>query len=109
MKRATTLILELAGGKVAKGILDVFPQKETPKRVTLRCSRVAQILGISVSVASIARILTKLGFEIAERSDDIFTVIIPSFRPDVEREIDLIEEIGRIHGFEHIPTQLPTG
>ena len=109
VKRATMLILELAGGKVAKGILDVFPQKETPKRVTLRCSRVAQILGISVSVASIARILTKLGFEIAERSDDIFTVIIPSFRPDVEREIDLIEEIGRIHGFEHIPTQLPTG
>ncbi len=109
VKRATMLILELAGGKAAKGILDVFPQKETPKRVTLRCSRVAQILGMSVSAASIARILAKLGFEIAERSDDIFTVIIPSFRPDVEREIDLIEEIGRIHGFEHIPTQLPTG
>ena len=109
VKRATKLILELAGGKAAQGISDIFPQKETLKHVMLRCSRVAQILGMPVASASIARILTKLGFEIAERSDDIFTVIIPSFRPDVEREIDLIEEIGRIHGFEHIPTQLPTG
>ena len=109
VKRATQLIVQLAGGKVAQGIIDIFPRTETLRRISLRFSRMAAILGVSIEPAIACRILSSLGFQIIEQTAEGMTVDIPSFRPDVEREIDLIEEIGRIHGFEAIPTTLPSG
>ncbi len=109
VKRATQLILQLAGGKVAQGILDIFPHQETLRRVSLRFSRMTDILGVFIEPTIAHRILSSLDFQIVERSGEGMTVDVPSFRPDVEREIDLIEEIGRIHGFETIPTTLPSG
>ncbi len=109
LRRATQLILQLAGGKAAQGILDVFPRQETLRRVALRFSRMTDILGVSIDSAIARRILFSFGFQIVELSAEGLTVDVPSFRPDVEREIDLIEEVGRIHGFEAIPTTLPSG
>lgn len=111
LKRATKLIAELGDGTIATGILDEFPYAYAPITLTLRPQRVTQILGIDVPSEKIQAILTHLGFRVTDGDDEEtpFTVEVPSYRPDVEREIDLIEEIGRIYGYDNIPTTLPSG
>lgn len=109
LRRATGLIAELAGGTIAKGIIDVFPFTHTPGQVSLRFSRVQDILGVSIESETIGNILSTLGFRILQESAQELQVEIPSHRPDVEREIDLIEEVGRIYGYDNIPTVLPSG
>ena len=107
LNRATQLISELAGGKVAQGIIDVYPQPEEKRILTLRTSRVAQLLGIRLRQKSIAKIFDKLGCETKSESSEILHVTIPTFRRDLEREIDLIEEIARINGYDKVPFTSP--
>jgi phenylalanyl-tRNA synthetase beta chain len=114
LKRATKLIAELAGGKVAKGIIDVFPHTDTSTTIPFRPERVRQILGVDVAPEKSCEILSRLGFTVTaqtqtDSSQQHFQVEAPSYRPDVTREIDLIEEIGRIYGYDNIPTRLPSG
>jgi phenylalanyl-tRNA synthetase beta chain len=110
LKRATKLIAELGGGTVASSIIDEFPYAYTPNTVTLRPERVADILGIPVSAEKIRSILSHLGFTVtSKQADSQIAIEVPSYRPDVEREIDIIEEIGRIYGYDNIPTTLPSG
>jgi phenylalanyl-tRNA synthetase beta chain len=114
LRRATKLMAELTGGTVARGILDVFPRPYTPLKVPLRTQRVQTILGIAVNPAEMTTILSSLGFGIAKRSgqaasQDLFEVEVPAYRPDVTREIDLIEEVARMYGYDNIPTRLPSG
>ena len=103
--RAAQLIAELAGGEIAAGILDVYPGKREPVQVKLRPERANFILGTQISSDEMIEILTRLGFDVSPT----FEVTVPTFRPDVSREIDLIEEIARVHGYENIPTMMPTG
>jgi phenylalanyl-tRNA synthetase beta chain len=98
--RAAALIAELTSGNVLQGTVDIYPHQIKPKKVPLRCSRVNLVLGTELSSAAIIRILAKL--EIKTKGQ---TAVIPTFRPDLEREIDLIEEIARIYGFDNIPTR----
>ncbi|MDI3473024.1 MAG: phenylalanyl-tRNA synthetase beta chain [Thermotogaceae bacterium] len=108
IKRVVSLIVKLAGGKVAKGIYDTYPKRINPKEVILRKQRVDSILGTPVEKGQIVKILQGLGFEVKESSDkSTLKVVVPTYRPDVEREIDLIEEIGRINGYSSIPSALP--
>lgn len=116
LRRATKLIADLAHGTVTQGILDVFPHPLPPTQITLRPQRVHAILGVEVPGEKISSILAGLGFAVepiqsadVPESSSSLMVRVPSYRPDVEREIDLIEEIGRIYGFEKIPTTLPSG
>lgn len=103
-ERAAHLMSELSGGEVAKGFIDVYPNKIEKKFADLRFSRLEKILGYIIERESVYDILSKLGFEINYQSDEKLTCVIPTFRPDIEREIDLIEEIARINGYENIPT-----
>ncbi|HCY77306.1 MAG TPA: phenylalanine--tRNA ligase subunit beta [Ignavibacteriales bacterium] len=103
-ERCAQLISELADGKVAKGIIDVYPKVINPKEIELRFSRTTQILGYEVIPEKIKNILSRLGLAIKVLEDDKLLVSIPTFRPDIEREIDLIEEIARINGYDNIPT-----
>ena len=103
-RRTAQLMAELADGKIAAGEIDAYPNKIENKNVTLRFSRVERILGYKIPDETVKRILQDLGFEITAESTESISVIVPTFRPDVEREIDLIEEVGRIHGYEEIPT-----
>lgn len=105
INRAAQLIAELAGGEVAAGIVDVYPRRQEPVRVKLRPERVNFVLGTEIAPGEMIEILTRLGFDVSPT----FEVTVPTFRPDVSREIDLIEEIARLRGYDNIPTTMPTG
>lgn len=100
--RAAALIAELAGGKVLEGVVDNYPNPPAPRVVPLRWSRVSRVLGVEVPETEGRKILASLGFE---SESDAYR--IPSWRVDVAREEDLIEEVARIRGYETIPAALP--
>jgi phenylalanyl-tRNA synthetase beta chain len=101
--RAAQLIAELAEGTVAKGAIDIYPVKIDNIKVTLRISRIEKVLGYQVPENDIIRILLKLGFKIQNNNHSELDILVPPFRPDIEREIDVIEEIARIYGYDKIP------
>ena len=102
--RCAQLVAELTGGKIANGIIDVYPDVIYPKEIELRFSRTTKILGYEVPSDKIKNILSRLGLALKVLDEDKLLVSVPTFRPDIEREIDLIEEIARIHGYDNIPT-----
>jgi phenylalanyl-tRNA synthetase beta chain len=102
-RRCAALILELAGGTLHPGVIDVgAPPPERPK-ITLRLDQIPRVLGISIDRDEVERILRALGLEPLDASNNALIYRPPSWRADLEREIDLIEEVARIHGYEHIP------
>ncbi len=103
-KRTAQLITKAAGGKVAKGVVDAYPKKPKPKKVTLRLSRLSKLLGIDVPPAETVRILSRLNFQPDHKNDSV-VCSVPSWRSDVYREADLIEEVARVHGYNKIPTE----
>lgn len=104
--RAALLIKELAGGEICSGRVDIYPEAGKPLNVSLRVSRVNQILGASFSAEQVQDLLSRLGMDIANPSETM-QVEIPSFRPDLSREVDLIEEIARIDGYDKVGTVYP--
>ncbi len=107
LDRAAELIGELSGGQIAKGIIDEYPAIIEPSQVVLSPKRVNSILGTGIDAGEITRILKGLGFENAPSTNGEITFRIPTWRVDVTREIDLIEEIARLHGYGKIPVTLP--
>ncbi len=103
-ERTSQLISELAGGEVTDGSIDVYPRKIKEREVRLRFERVNKLLGYPISNEKIFYILDKLGFKITFESEDELHLSVPAFRPDIEREVDVIEEIARINGYDNIPT-----
>ncbi len=108
LDRAAALMTELCGGEVAPGVVDAYPIPAVERELELRIERLNGLLGADVSAAEAAAILTRLGCTVIEGAD-LLAVTVPSFRPDLEREIDLIEEVLRIHGMERIVPTLPCG
>jgi phenylalanyl-tRNA synthetase beta chain len=102
-RRAAQLIGELAEGEIAKGEIDVYPEPLQYKDITLRFARIDKILGYYVAPERVSNIFEKLQFKIKEKNDETLLVSVPPFRHDIEREIDLIEEVARINGYEKIP------
>ena len=105
---AARLIQELAGGEVLSGIVDVYPQPKTRQPITLRGSEIQRILGSTAGIPreEVERILASLGFNVERLGEDEWRVLPPSFRLDVTREIDLIEEIARVHGYDQLPMRV---
>jgi len=101
------LIQDITKGKVLKGIIDVFPKKINSKKINLDIEKVNSLLGIKITKKEIINILKKLGFGIKEAGDKL-NVSIPTRRIDVSIQEDLIEEIGRIYGFEKIKGEVPS-
>ncbi len=101
--RAAQLIAELSGGEVVGGYIDENPVKFDDIVIHLRVSRTNKILGIELSRDETVDILQRLGITVQKSNGDILICTVPSFRPDLTREIDLIEEIARIYGYDKIP------
>src|SRR5262245_4523304 len=102
-RRACELILKHAGGTMIEGVLDVGAPRPRRQAITLRLAQLKRIIGIDVPPEAVRRILLALGcLEQSAGYDDVI-VIPPSWRRDLEREIDLVEEVARIHGYDKIP------
>ena len=104
-RRACELILQTAGGTLAEGVIDVGPAIAPKERevVKLRWAQLPRVLGIEVPTATVQKILTALGCEETHICDHCVKVLPPSWRADLTREIDLIEEVARIYGYDQIP------
>ncbi|MEJ2104348.1 MAG: phenylalanine--tRNA ligase subunit beta [Ignavibacteriaceae bacterium] len=102
-KRAAQLISSIAGGEIAKGVIDEFPGRIKSTEITLRFNRLKRILGYEVPKSDVIKIFQKLGINLLKDLGEALEVVIPTFRPDIEREADLIEEVARIAGYEKIP------
>ena len=118
LDRAAQLIAELAGGSICKGVVDVYPGEQPLTEIQLRAERVNFILGTTLDTSKMVQILSDLGFDVeaastenrqADEEASRLRVTVPTFRSDVTREIDLIEEIARVYGYNNIPTTLPKG
>jgi len=99
--RAAALIGEVTGGQVAPGCLDVYPHPLRRREISLRTTRLNALLATDLSPTECRQLLDLLGCS-AEVDDDVVRVAAPSFRPDLEREVDLIEEVGRIYGYDRV-------
>lgn len=135
-QRAAQLILETAGGQLAEGVVDAYPKPAVAKQIALRHHKVGELLGVSIPPAEQIRFLKNLGLHqvnltgtshvpmVASNTDTttllnkeaftssegaVATFEIPTFRVDLKREVDLIEEIARLHGVEKIPATPPRG
>jgi phenylalanyl-tRNA synthetase beta chain len=104
LKRATQLILQLAGGMVCKGVMDVHPQPRERPAISLSLPRLKKVLGIEVSVERVTGILTSLGFSISKQENSSIVVTVPYWRVDIAQENDLIEEVARTMGYNNLPT-----
>ena len=98
------MIAELSGGEIADGIIDEYPNKIEPKEIQLRFQRIKRILGYDIPQEKIKSILNGLGLKIISETESELQISVPTYRPDIEREIDVIEEIARIYGYDNIPT-----
>ncbi len=106
LDRAAALIAELASGTIAPGAVDVYPDQIVRRSVTITARRASEVLGLELAIDDIADRLTSIGLE-CEPDGDALTVDVPNFRPDLEREIDLIEEVARLIGYDRIPVTMP--
>jgi len=103
-RRTAQLIIQVAGGKAAKGVVDIFPRRPKQKQVKLRLSRLSELLGIEIPPEEAVKILSGLNFE-PQFKNDLIVCSVPSWRSDVDREADLIEEVARFYGYDKIPTE----
>jgi phenylalanyl-tRNA synthetase beta chain len=115
-RRAAELILQLAGGELLSGVVDVYPGKRAPKKIILTRAELLRVMGADVTDKDIEAILSSLGFapvRVDQNRGAANSILAawecapPSWRADVEREIDLIEEVARVHGLDKFPPRLP--
>ncbi len=104
-QNAVRLVKDCTGGEIASGGIDIRSQRYERKKVTLRMERVHRILGLEIKRDVVSDILKKLQFNVINEVDNYIDVEIPSFRGDVYREIDLIEEVARMYGYNNIPVK----
>ena len=104
---AAWLLEQVAGGVTGKGIIDVQAHPLHSKKIACRTQRVNDILGTQLSTSEIAQLLRRLQMQIIEEGSHQLLVEVPSFRLDVTAEIDLIEEVARVYGYNHIPKVVP--
>jgi phenylalanyl-tRNA synthetase beta chain len=108
LDRAASLISSVCGGEVLAGVVDVYKKKIKPRNVEIRLKRLNDILGTSLKLSKVVAVLAKLSLQpkILQKRDGhlpIVQCIIPTFRPDLLEEIDLIEEVARVYGYNNIP------
>ena len=107
VRRAASLIAEIAHGQVHREWADVYPRPQAPIRVHLRPGLIDDVLGTHVPLEESESILKRLGFHVRALEDGDWDVLPPVFRLDVTIPEDLVEEVGRVHGYDRVPPTLP--
>jgi phenylalanyl-tRNA synthetase beta chain len=108
-RRAAQLILEIAGGALVPGVVDAHPKPAEPKKVSLRFAKTDALLGIHVAADQQVKYLASLGFIETSRTPETASFEVPTFRVDIKREVDLIEEVVRLYGIDKVPSTPPRG
>jgi phenylalanyl-tRNA synthetase beta chain len=106
LQQAASTLSWLGGGAVLRGVVDTMTRPIEPRVLSLRSSHVTRLLGDAVPPAESSDVLRRLGFGVVQRGDDM-EVTVPAARNDVTREVDLIEEVARVRGYDRIPTRYP--
>ncbi len=110
LDRAAGLIAELGGGQVLSGMIDNYPRKLDSVEIELRQQKVEALLDIAIDCETIQVLLESIGLQVKPGTAvDCLCVTVPSFRPDIEREVDLVEEVARLYGYDRIPVTMPVG
>ena len=110
LNRFAKLLEESGGGESrVPGIVDAYRSKPSQKTIAVRLERTERLLGVDITLSEAKGYLERLGFVVSDDRQDTLKVQVPTWRPDVVREDDVIEEIGRVHGYEKIPEKLPEG
>jgi len=107
--RAAALMAEITSGEVAPGVVDAYPVPIPERPLELRIERMNAILGTDIPAEEARSILAALGLEVISAGPEALSVSVPTFRPDLEREIDLVEEVVRVWGMERVASTLPGG
>ena len=108
LNRAAQLIADLSGGSICKNYLDEYPQKiMAVENIPLRLDRIREISGTAIAAKDVVRILKSIGMTVRQEGKGKYLVTPPTYRVDIEREIDLIEEVVRLYGYDHVPVTLP--
>jgi phenylalanyl-tRNA synthetase beta chain len=110
IERATALLIDIVGGNAGE-VTEVLAEDALPKtqQITLRASRIKRVLGIELDKAQVEEQLTRLGLTVTDNGDATWTVSVPSFRFDIAIEVDWIEELGRLYGYDLLPKTRPQG
>jgi phenylalanyl-tRNA synthetase beta chain len=106
-RRAAALMHELAGAKVCKGVVDVYPAPKAKRQITFRWQSACELIGMNVSVEAMKKIFQSLEISILSADAEKAVLEIPAFRDDLERQVDIIEEVARMNGVDKIPEKLP--
>ncbi|MBM2813569.1 MAG: Phenylalanyl-tRNA synthetase subunit beta [Ignavibacteria bacterium] len=101
-QRAANLIAKITGGTIKGNAIDIYPSPNDKPVINVRFKRVNDIIGTQLAKAEIIRLLTALNFELISQSDDSASFSVPSYRVDIESEIDLIEEIARLYNYDNL-------
>jgi phenylalanyl-tRNA synthetase beta chain len=107
MRRCIELVFATAGGRLVEPPLDLWPEPSHPPRIFIRPARVAQVLGVDLPVPTIEKHLLAIGATVLSKPEDQRVAVdVPGWRPDLTGEIDLVEEIARVHGYDTFPVEL---
>ncbi|HID97026.1 MAG TPA: phenylalanine--tRNA ligase subunit beta, partial [Thermodesulfobacteriaceae bacterium] len=107
LERAVNLVQDITGATLSGPVIDIYPRPFTPVSIKLRTARAGTVLGCNIKHHEILHILESIGLKITDSRHDSVIGLAPSFRPDLVEEIDLIEEVARLHGYSNIPVRAP--
>ena len=107
LDRAAQLMLEVAGGEISRGRIDVYPEPIIFPELPLRVDRTNRFLGLRLDASGMAAVLNRIEVKSERVNDNLLRVVPPSFRPDLTREVDLTEEVARLAGYDRIPVTYP--
>ncbi len=109
LDRAAQLMAELGGGQVRTGRVDVYPHPISVPEIGLRVERTNAFLGTGLDISEMERVLRSIEMQVAQVGPDVLKVVPPAFRSDITREVDLMEEVARLVGYDHVPVTYPKG